>query len=356
MSTAGSPGPHGPPPGLHLYTREGFVGEMCVAIRPHTIYEYLSVEGAHAPKRLNLGDCATADRGDRWAPPTPIASNREGVILSVSGRTAETPYAFRNTECDEIHFVQDGEIEFITDFGVLHAKPGDFVAMGRTVTYRVKPLTPATLRIIIETPESVALKPPAPFGMVNKGRDLKRPVVTPLPDGETELWLKSFDGVTRFKVPHNPLSLSAIIDGVPPVWMLNLKAIAPMAYPNSGGPPAQFCQSPTADLLLYTLSARPPATRPPQHHNADYDELIFYFAGPGSYGEMKAPGDMIWTPKGVTHWGPLEDVPEGYLAWLLETRGTMRLTEAGLGIAVAMETGNFGLQPAPLEAKGEPRS
>ncbi|MBB4633384.1 homogentisate 1,2-dioxygenase [Sphingosinicella soli] len=346
MSTADTPGHKGPPPGLHLYTRDGFVGKMCVAIRPHMIYEYSAVDGPHAPRRLNVGAIAATDRDDPWALPTPIASNREGVVVSVSARSAEMPYVFRNVECDEIHFIQAGEIEFITDFGVLQAGPGDFVALGRTITYRVRPLTPSTLRIVVETPEVLDLAPPAPFGMVNQGRDVKRPTLIDLPEEGAELWLKSFDGVTRYRVPRNPLACKAVIDGTPPAWKLNLRAIAPLAYPTSGGPPAQFCQSSTADIMFYTLSSRPPAGRPPQHHNADYDELIFYFEGPGAYGAMTDPGDMIWTPKGVTHWGPTEHVAEGYFAWLLETRGTMRLTDAALAAGSAMETGSFGLQVA----------
>jgi len=343
MASHEKAGPQGPPPGLHLYTREGFVGDMCVVIRPHMVYEYRSAEGPHAPKRLNLLEIEAADRGDARALPTPIATARDGSVLSVSARETQTPFALRNTECDEVHFVQDGTLEFITDFGCIEAGPGDFVAIGRTVTYKVAPRTTSTRRIILETPEPIRLNPPAPFGMVNFGRDLKRPVVRELEDQETELWLKSFDGITRFELLRNPLACRAVIDGTAPVWKINLKAIAPLAYPSAGGPPAQFCQTPSAGVLLYTLSARPPALRPPQHHNADYDELIFFFEGPGAYGEMREPGTMIWTPKGVTHWGPTEDVPEGYWAWLLETRSTMRFTEAALAVARPMETGSFGV-------------
>ena len=342
---------HGPPPGAHLYTREGFVGAMCVALRPHTIYEYTSVEGTHAPKLLALSDIATEDRDDPTALPTRFATSRSGAVLSVSARTAPMPYVLRNTEHDEVHFVQEGEFEYETDFGNLRAGPGDFVGLGRAVTYRVRPLSAPTLRVIVETPEVVEVRPPAPFGMVNFGRDFARPEVPPaVEDGETEIWLTSFDGVTRFVSPHNPLALLRIIDGVPPVWRLNLSAIAPLAYPTAGGPPAQFAQTPSTDLLLYTLSARPPHGRPPQHHNADYDELIFYVAGPGAYGRLTEPGTMIWTPKGVTHWGPDEYVEEGYLAWLLETRGTIRLTAAGLAAARPMETGEFGLHPSAVSA------
>lgn len=334
----------GPPPGVHLYTRDGFVGKMAVALRPHTIYEYTRVDGPHAPKRIAIDRVETPDATDAWALPTVFARTRHGVEMSASRRSAAMPYAFRNTENDELHFIQEGEFEYVTDFGTLTAGPGDFVWLGRIVTYQVRPLTDASLRVIVETPETIGLNPPAPFGMINYGRDLKHPVVFPeAADGETEVWLKSFDGVTKYTTPHNPLAITALLDGQAPVWKLNLDAIAPMTYAN-GGPPGQFAQTPTTDLMFYTLSSRPPAARPPQHHNADYDELIMYVRGPGAYGAVKDPATLLWTPKGVTHWGPLEDVPEGYLAWLLESRGTVRLTEAGLAASEAMETGEFGAQ------------
>ena len=97
--------------------------------------------------------------------------------------------------------------------------------------------------------------------------------------------------------------------------------------------------------------------RPPMHHNADYDELIFYVRGPGAYGAITQPGTLAGTPKSIGHWGPTEDVPEGYFAWLLESGGTFRLTPAGLAAARPMETGQFGYQshldgqatPAPAQ-------
>lgn len=342
----------GPPPGAHLYTRDGFAGQMCVAIRPHTIYGYESVDGPHAPKRMRLADLDLADRTDAEALPTPIAHSRNEVTISVSGRGAPMPYAFRNVERDEMHFVQEGELEYVTDFGTLRVGPGDFIGVGRAVTYRVTPLSGPTLRVIVETPEVVAVDPPAPFGMVNFGRDLRRPRVEPFDgEGQTALWVKSFDGITRFVAPNDPLACTAIVDGVAPVWALNLRAISPLAYPSSGGPPAHFAATPSTDLMLYTLSARPPHGRPPQHHNADYDEIIVYFQGPGAYGQITEPGTLVWTPKGVTHWGPPEDVPEGYWAWLVESRGTMRLTEAAHPTARPMETGEFGVHSLASAAR-----
>ena len=336
---------HGPPPGAHLYTRDGFVGSMAVAMRPHTIFEYTSVDGPHAPSRVSLGNVECADATVAEALPTPIGVSRSGVTLSVSRRSAPMPYVFRNAECDELHFVQEGELEYLTDWGSVTAGPGDFVWLGRTVSYRVNPASESSLRVILETPEVINLTPPAPFGMVNTGRHLKRPVAgPPAEDAETEIWIKSFDGVTKFTAPHNPLSLLMVVDGQAPVWQLNLANIAPVAYPTAGGPPAPFATTKSTDLMVFTLSSRPPTGRPPQHHNADFDEILFYFEGPGAFGKVTEPGAMTWIPKGVTHWGANENVPEGYLAWLIESRGTLRLTDAGLAASQPIETGEFGIQ------------
>jgi len=86
--------------------------------------------------------------------------------------------------------------------------------------------------------------------------------------------------------------------------------------------------------------------RPPIHHNADYDEIILYVGGPGAYGACAVPGTLTIVPKGVTHHGPSEDVPEGYAAFLIETRATLRFTDAALPSSKLMETGRYGVHPS----------
>ena len=104
---------------------------------------------------------------------------------------------------------------------------------------------------------------------------------------------------------------------------------------------AQFAETQTRDSLFFTLSSRE-VDRPPHHENADYDEVILYFKGPGMWGGIGRPGTLTWTPKGAMHWGPSEDVPEGYAAWLLECADTLRLTEQAAPFAEPMETGSYG--------------
>lgn len=343
----GHEGPAGPPPNMELWSREGFVGDIGVLIRPHYTPDYLSVEGPHAPHRLAINTLKLDDRSDPHALPTPFATTRGGERLSASGRSAPMPYVVRNVEADELHFIQDGELQFQTDFGFLNAGAGDFVCIPRAVAYRVTPLHTPTLSMIVESPGALKFDTPQPFGMINFDLDVQRAKieVPSAPGGETTLVLKTLDGVTTFRKPHDPLAVVAHVGGQCPVWKLNLGKIAPATYLPGGGAPSHFLAGGrNKDVLVYTLSSRITA-RPPIHHNADYDEIIYYFAGPGAWGGVAEPGTFTWVPKGVTHHGPEEDVREGYLSWLLETRGTLRLTPAGLAAAELMETGMYGRHP-----------
>jgi homogentisate 1,2-dioxygenase len=334
-------------PNIESWSREGFVGETAAVIRPHYTPDYLSVEGPHAPHRLDIHKVAAPDRGDSEALPQVIAATRSGVRLAVSARAQPMPYAVRNVEADEIHFVQEGALRFETDFGAIAAEAGDFVAIPRAVTHRIVPLQTPTLSLIVESPWAVRLDTPAPHGMINLARDLRRArIEAPMGNGgETTLLIKTRDDITRFQKQHDPIAAVAQVAGTSPVWAINLAKISPMTYVPQGGPPGHFAVSRNKEVLLYTLSARP-GGRPPIHDNADYDEIIFYVRGPGAWGKVSEPGTLTWVPKGVSHHGPREDVPEGYLAWLLETADTLRLTPAGLAAAELMETGLYGRHPS----------
>jgi homogentisate 1,2-dioxygenase len=244
------------------------------------------------------------------------------------------PYTLSNVEADEVHFVQEGELEFRTAYGTLTGVPGDFVVIPRAVPYRVRPLTAASLSVIVEVPGAVRFDPSPAFGSGIRGAFIGEGVSE---EKETVLLLKSFDGVTRYVKPMDPLATQAITDGSSPVWKLNLRDVPT----DENGPPVQFISSPGRDELFYNLSARH-RRRPPIHNNVDYDELIFYFEGPGAWGSVAEPGTLTCVPKGVMHHGPSEDVAEGYYAWMLESRCTLRLTDAGMAVAELMETDLYG--------------
>ena len=338
--------PAGAPPNVHLWSRDGFLGANAVALRPGYTPTYRSVAGLHAPQRFNLLEVAAEDHGNPDALPTAVMTARNGVKLSVSRRTAATPFTVRNAEADELHFIQSGRCRFHTDFGSLEAGPLDFVCLPRSVSYRLEPLSADLAALIVECPEPLQFDTPAPFGMINFGKSVRRCAITPdatSTPGPHTLLIKYEDGITQFEMEADPIAALAQVGGAAPVWALNLADVVPIAYGQSGGPPAQFLSTASTGMMFYTLSARP-GSRPPIHHNADYDEIVLYAAGPGVWGKVSDPGTVTWVPKGVTHQGPVENVTEGYLAWLLETRSTMRLTPAALKHAALMETRDYGFQ------------
>lgn len=347
MADHGSSDPKaaGAPPNVHLWTRDGFLGANAVALRPNYTPEYRSVSGPHAPHRLDLLSLPTADTTDAAALPSVIMTSKNGVTISLSRRRAPTPYTLRNAECDELHFLQTGKCRFVTDFGSIDAGPLDFVCIPRAVSYRVEPLSDDIADVIVESPEPIRFDTPAPFGMINFGKSVRRAALSPNPPHAAPphvLLIKSDEGCTRFEMAHDPLPAIAHVGGTPPVWALNLRDIAPLQYGPTGGPPGQFASTPSTGVMLYTMSARS-GGRPPIHHNADYDEIVLYAAGPGAWGAVTEPGTLTWVPKAVTHHGPSENVPEGYQAWLLENRGTFRLTAEAKAKAVLMETGLYGV-------------
>lgn len=253
------------------------------------------------------------------------------------------PFVISNVEADEVHFVQQGEVRIATAYGRITGTPGDFVFIPRAVPYRVETASGPTLSLIVETPGAVKFDAAPKFEPRIDSAIVER---TPPRTNETIVLLKSFDGVTRYVKPYDPFPLVEVSGGNNPVWKINLKDV-PV---NEAGHPRQFAASPHNDELFYTLSARR-RRRPPMHYNADYDEMIFYFAGPGAYGAVRDPGTLTWVPKGVAHHGPTEDVVEGYLAWMLESRPTLRLTQAGQKVAQLMETDLYGPHPSSTDSK-----
>ena len=186
----------------------------------------------------------------------------------------------------------------------------------------------------MESPGAVKIDPRPSFQLKieravlnNLGAEAKRSV----------LLIKSLDGITRYEKPHDILGSATVITGNVPVWKVNLQGL----FNNPSGPPAQFVSSPNNDVSLFNLSARP-SGRPPIHYNSDYDEVIFYSSGPGAWGRVNEPGTVTWVPKGIAHHGPVENVPEGFHAWLLESRGTLRLTPEATAVAQLMETDLYG--------------
>jgi homogentisate 1,2-dioxygenase len=323
-------------PFLENWSREGFTGDSALIRRSQYSPDYLSADGPHVPRRLNVHD-VPASAGDPLQMPVAIGAAASGLRLAVSQRSESMTYVLRNVECDELHFVQLGELRIRTALGTLDARPGDFICIPRSVAYQISLLQGPALTLIVESPPALGFIEGSDIIDHKKFVQYARVDLRPRRDTETVLVLKSGDELTRFIMPADPITAIERAGGVNPVWRLNLAE----SEPAKDGPPEPFLGTSGNELLFYTLSARR-ARRAPIHVNADYDEIVYYFTGPGAWGAVREPATLTWVPKGVTHNGPDEDVADGYLAWLLESRTTLRLAPAGLSVADFMETGQYG--------------
>jgi len=323
---------------IEHWTREGFAGDGAHVRRPDFGPQFLRAEGSHVPRRLNVANVAVAPDG-AGAAAVELAKATSGARLSLVSRRSSTPYVERNVDCDEVYFVQHGEARVRTSFGTLTAGAGEFVCIPRGVTYQIGVPADPLLAVLIESPKALRLSTKRP-DLLDPERDVRRPVFAASPAGNDEvlLLLKGGNATTRFLLPHDPLAASEFLGGVQPVWKVHLSQVRPA----TDSSPVQFLETDGNDVLLYTLSARPGRRRPPVHINADYDEIIYYFCGPGAWGAVDEPGTLTCVPRGVAHQGPSEDVPAGYLAWLLETRETLQWSPAALAVAELMETDMYG--------------
>jgi len=328
---------------IELWTREGFSGDAALVRRPNFSAEYLRAEGSHVPRRMNIAGVAIpADGG--FEPSVVLASTTSGLRLSVAKRHASTTYVLRNVDCDEVHFVQQGQMRFRTSLGTLTAGAGDFVCIPRAVTYQIIVVSAPVLSMVMECPTALRFATKRP-DLLDLDRDVHRAEfeASAGSGGEVLLLLKAGAETTRYLLPNDPLAAAERVGGAAhPVWKVHLSKIQPAM----DSTPVPFLETNGDDVLLYTLSTRIGRQRPPVHVNADYDEIIHYFSGPGAWGAVNEPGTLTCVPRGVAHKGPSEDVPEGYLAWLLETRATLLWSPAALAIAELMETDMYGRHPS----------
>jgi len=333
------------PPQVDLYTRNGFAGPATGIVRSQYTPGYTRVEGDYAPRRLDVWNFQPSDAADPRSMPTAILDGGD-VRLEVWRPGSDTAFALKDVRHDQFVFVLDGTARLETDFGVLDLAPLDMVKVPRSVGYRLKRVQDLHLVIAVSA-ETQAISPEN-GAVLNTALDvdIPRPYDGPPEPGEYELVIRHGSDTTSYFFDYDPLHMIAT-SGAPVVERFNLADVHPLAVAGLSAPPARLATDSSTRSMLYYLGARD-GGQPPVHHNADYEEIFLYCAGPGVFGEMKEPGTLVAVPKGVIHQGPEENVPEGSIGWLLETRADMTLTPAGRKIASIAETSRFGVHPSVL--------
>ncbi|WP_059013072.1 hypothetical protein [Streptomyces specialis] len=333
-------------PHVESYTRNGLAGPAATVHRDQYTPPYTRVRGSYAPYRINLNHLADDVWHERRGLPVPVLTG-EGVSVESDWRVEPMPFALRNVTADELHYVLRGSARLETDFGVLDLRAGDFVLIPRAVTYRLTAITQALQEIVVVTDEAPA------FRTEDRPRvlDTRRHVDIPAPqgppaaiDGEFELVVRHGRELTSYFYDYDPMACLKT-DGEPVVRRFNLRDVHRAGTGQDARPVCLLADD--RDLTrLHSVGGRG-GERPPIHRNADYDEVVLYAGGPGSFGAVDQTGTMMWTPKGLTQQGPAGEPGASFRAWMLETRSPLALTPAGREVARLMETGGFDLHKRP---------
>ena len=337
--------PVGGPPQVDLYTRNGFAGPATGIVRTQYTPGYTRVEGDYAPRRLDVWKWQSAEEAGARSMPTTILDGGD-VRLDVWSPRADTAFALKDVRHDQFFFVLAGTARLETDFGVLDLAPLDMVKVPRSVAYRLRRVQDLQLVVVVSAQAQTIQPENAAVLNTALDVDVPRPYDGPPEPGEYELVILHGPGTTSYFFDYDPLHMIAT-SGAPVVERFNLADVHPLAVAGLSAPPARLATDATTRSMLYYLGARD-GGQPPVHHNADYEEIFLYCAGPGVFGEMTEPGTLVAVPKGVIHQGPEENVPDGFIGWLLETRADLTLTPAGRTIASIAETSRFGTHPSVL--------
>jgi homogentisate 1,2-dioxygenase len=326
-----------------LYTRNGFAGPMATMVREQYSPDYTRVVGTYVPRILNLHGVDAAAFADPRALPVPVLQG-PGLSMEVSYRTQDSVFALRNAFADEVHIVLTGSATLETEFGVLRIQKDDFILIPRATSYRFVDVESEFREYILASDSELSFAMQVGLGPLARF-DTPAPYADPsIRKGEFETVIRHGEEFTSYFTDYDPLPTIST-GGTSVVVKLNINDL--QSVDTSGGlllPPLMF-DDPTTQTLIYDLSARK-GPRPPVHYNAEYDESIFYLSGPGSWGGINQPGTITHTPKGLPHQGPVEDVPEGYRAILIETRCKMRVTATGRDISYLAETDQFSRHPS----------
>ena len=148
-----------------LVSREGFSGiysNLYHLQRPTKIskvgelfkQELSKAKTKHRARHITTASLKTT--GDVLSARIPLFFNSD-VIISVAVVSENMDYCYRNGTVDEVLYIQSGEGKFISNFGNLHVKSGDYVVIPRGVIWQINPTDTVRMLVIesagpVETP------------------------------------------------------------------------------------------------------------------------------------------------------------------------------------------------------------
>ena len=237
------------------------------------------------------------------------------VIISVANPSSKMDYFYRNSTSDEVLYIQNGNVDIITNFGILEVRAGDYVIIPRGVIWQINSNESISVLIIessspIETPNRYRNQ----FGQLLEHspmseRDIRTPVLQkPISTIEPSLIkVKTKQGIQEYTYAHSPLDVIGW-DGYYYPWAFSIHDFEPIVGSLHQPPPVH--QTFQADgFVICSFVPRLfdfhpesiPAPYP--HSNVDSDEILYYSKGDFMSRKGISEESITLHPMGLPH-GP----------------------------------------------------
>jgi homogentisate 1,2-dioxygenase len=290
--------------------RNGFTGRTAHLYRRHDPTDFRA-QGPMAGVDVLATGLVPTDHDDPAGVPLLMFSNAD-CRISLSRRRAPHPFYVRNIDADELHFVHEGTGRFVTEFGSLAYRPGDYVYLPKATTYRIVPEDDACL-LVVEATEEFRV-PEA--GVLGRHFPFDAGVIT-VPeaeavenDGRTEYEVRLYHSGehTSLFYPNDPCDVEGWRgDNFP--FTFNIDDYHVLGSESVHLPPTVhlFLQA-TGVYVMHFLPRPAEAVAgterfPWYHRNVDLDEVAFYHGG-SVFGKPMPPGFISHAPQGVHHGAP----------------------------------------------------
>jgi homogentisate 1,2-dioxygenase len=297
--------------------REGFFGPVTHFYHRNAPTSFDSVTGSIMPRAFDPFPTASG-ASSPWS----VAPLFVSATCSVRFWAVEQAMSglVRNSDGDDLIFVQDGCGDLYCDFGHLAIETGDYILLPRGTMWRLD----VSERCLIMLTESIGgaytlpdwggigRHAPFDFGVFD------RPVMDDLfkrqqGPGKWDLVVKRGGRFGTISYSYNPLDALGWKGDLFPV-RLNVRDIRPLMSHRLHLPPSAHTTFVGNRFVICTFAPRPIETDagamrlPFYHDNVDFDELLLSHRGPiDSRGGAIPQGGITFHPMGFTH-GPHPDV------------------------------------------------
>lgn len=295
--------------------RGGFTGRTANFFRRHDPTNYRAL-GPLRPVDVLADQLKPADATDPAGGPLLLFSNAD-CRISLSRRREAMPHYVRHVDGDLLCFVHRGNGRLETEFGPLDYRPGDWIYLPKSCTWRQvpQPGDDDGTWLMIEATDEFRTPPAGPLGRhwpfdpaqvaVPEAAALD---TGPQTGGEYEVRLIHDGGPTSLFYPHHPLDAEGWRgDNFPFTFNIDDYNVVTSASVHLPAMVHLFMEATgvyVCNFLPKPAESAPGTERTPWYHrNVDFDEIAFFHGG-SLYGAPMPPGLISHAPQGVHHGAP----------------------------------------------------